>query len=76
MKQFKKMFEDMKNMFDSTMKSIESSFEEFDDVTGEFDVSDLDGEVIEKKTEETETRPDGTVITRATTTRRVISKKP
>ncbi len=79
MKSLKKTLEDMKAMFDSTMKSIENSFEgfeDFDDITGEFDLADLDGEVVEKKTEETETRPDGTVIKRSTTTRRVMAKKP
>lgn len=75
MASLKKMLEDMKTMFDSTMNNIESNFEDFDDITAEFDVSDLDGEVVEKKTEETETRPDGTIIKRSTVSRKVISKK-
>lgn len=69
-------FELFRKMFDKTMDLLDKTLaESFDDITEEFDTSELD-DVIEKKTEETENHPDGTVVTRTTTIRRVVAKKP
>lgn len=65
LKDFKRMFADLRKTFDDVEKNFEEAFEGFDDEEAMKDTPPN----TEKIVEETETRPDGTVIRRTTKTR-------